>query len=103
MASTTAMPPPGPAPQAVLVDVHTIHAQGGAHDDESMDGTVHSVGARSIGDHVRTVFRNYVLSCMPPHIRRKGLAIPPFRVREHAGRGRWKDRLEQSTARLNPT
>lgn len=101
MASTAAMPPPGAAPQAVFVDVHTIHAQGGAHDEESTDGTLRSVGPHTMGDHFRTVLRNYFMSCVPPHIRRKGLAVPPVRVRTHSGWWSclvdWKDQVAIST------
>lgn len=81
MASTAPPADANGVPQAtVVVDVRTIHAGPPAQDEGSTDGSS-SLGAHSIGGHFRAVVRDYCLSCVPPHIRRKGLAIPPFRVR----------------------
>lgn len=78
--STTTTPTEASHPAAVVVDVRTIHAHGGPGDESpSIDGSAAS--GMSIGGHLKAAVRDYCLSCVPPHIRRKGLAIPPFRVR----------------------
>jgi hypothetical protein len=70
--------PPAGAP-AVVVDVRTIYANEGTGDEgSSLDG---SSCVSSVGSHLKAAVRDYCLGCVPPHIRRKGLAIPPFRVR----------------------
>lgn len=72
----------GAVAPAVVVDVRTIHAhdEGSSLDSGASSGAGSGAGSGGISGGIKAAVRDYCLSCVPPHIRRKGLAIPPFRV-----------------------
>lgn len=52
--------------------------------DDLESGSKHGTGLIS---GVQGVFKEAVMSLVPPHIRRKGFVLPPLRVRRHAPPG----------------
>ena len=46
----------------------------------SYKGTAARLPGKSFVGDMRSAMREYCLGCIPPHIRRKGVTFPPFKV-----------------------
>lgn len=47
------------------------------------EGAGAGAGRQSLGERAAACLRDYFLGFVPPHIRRKGIRLPPLRVRYH--------------------
>ena len=65
-------------------DIELANAAIGASDQQQTqqhdEASITSAGSSSKGHQVATFVREYCLSCLPPHIRRKGFGVPPLKV-----------------------